>query len=133
MNDKQHDIDAEFRALVFDDANTLQKPPCECNCNSGPYRHADRLCNAPAVAHVALHRWGDCDKPADWDGPAEQVDADGNICAVMCTRCANFAWQAATQNIRKLRGVIPHGVVPHCPSCGRPTVEPADICKVTAL
>jgi hypothetical protein len=133
VNDKQHDIDAEFRNIVFGDGLPPAKPMCECNCNSGPYRHADRLCGRHAVVHVALHRWADCDKPADWDGPAAQVDVDGNICAVMCARCANFAVQAAKQSIRKLAGAFPSGVIPHCPSCGRPTIEAADICKVTTL
>lgn len=133
MSDKQQDVDAAFRAIVFDDVNTMDRPPCECKCDSGPYRHADRRCGRLAVAHVAAHRWGVCDKPADWDGPAAPVDADGNICAVMCQECAQFALQAAWVAVRRIRGAMPAGVVPHCPSCSRPTVEAADLCKVTKL
>lgn len=114
-------IDQEFAELIGEQFPAGDQPRCE-------------RCGSPAVAHVAMHRWGDCDAPADdqWDKP-ESVDADGNICALMCRECTGSAMATAELGIRKVRAATPAGIVPHCPTCSRPTVEASDICQVTPL
>lgn len=132
----EHDaeLEAMFRDIV-EPEEIDRRPPCECKCDSGAGMHSDRRCGQRATHLVALHRWGFCTDPPDTEGyrKPENVDTDGNICAVMCPRCANNAERVAQNNIRQMLATMPAGVIPPCPTCGRPTEKAEDICETRPI
>ena len=107
-------ITATFNDIV---RTELAAPMCECKCN-GLEPHADRLCNARATVLVAMHRFGFCNEPPTAGGVRnpENVDADGNLTAYMCTRCANHAYAVARYKVDQLHAMP---VPPVCPTCHR--------------
>lgn len=105
---------------------------CECRCDDKFAPHADRLCDRPATVLIAVHRFGFCrDEHSD---PGE-VDADGNVCRVMCQRCAQHNVQVAKLMIRKMLSQLPPGLrtQPHCPTCQRPAARADDIVEMRPL
>lgn len=125
------DIRRVFNDLARTELTTAIQPMCECNC-TGDTPHADRLCGARAVVLVGLHRWGWCDEPADAGGTKhpENVDAEGNLTAMMCQRCARHAVTVAGLHVRQL---AVSGQPMECPTCRKPVERALDIAKVTPL
>lgn len=126
------DRDDAFAAIAAD--LTFTDPPapkCECRCHLSPIPHGDGRCDQPAACHVACHLWGECEHPDGVDEAA--VDPDGNLCAVMCRRCATTARSIAERQIDALIAHTRAGTTPHCPACGRPTVTADDICEIRAM
>lgn len=130
MSDHMPDdaIKSAFNDLVRTDL-AAPAPECECKCN-GAEPHADRLCHKRATVLVALHRWGWCDEaiPADAADPAA-YDADGNLTALMCDKCAEWAVAVARRNITKVLDEIPAGGRAECPTCHRVTTRWQDIAE----
>ncbi|OCB44719.1 hypothetical protein A5721_18795 [Mycobacterium vulneris] len=102
----------------------MSPPVCECKCD-GLEPHADRPCTASqggprrrATTLVALHMVGMCDMNRDGVRPPD-VDQLGNLCAYMCTPCADHAYAVSRRKVEQLRSMFPVGVTPRCPTCGR--------------
>lgn len=140
MADHERITDADILARLAEQINDiarvdapLEAPMCECKCTGSIEPHSDRPCNRYATKFVRLHRWGFCEDNPDADGYAkpENVDADGNITAYMCSRCAGHALAIAWRNIRQCYANIPPGAgPPRCPTCNRPTTRGEDICGI---
>ncbi|QBQ71271.1 hypothetical protein SEA_DAEGAL_75 [Mycobacterium phage Daegal] len=100
-----------------------ERPRCECAC-TGANPHADRLCNGfhgqrrLATQMVAIHVVGSC------NAPAPDIDPDGNLCAFMCTPCANHAYAVTRRKINELLAILPPGSAPVCPTCHRDIARP---------
>lgn len=109
----------------------IEAPPCECLCTSPSAPHADIPCDRRATTMVAIHAWGCCNEP-DPVTP-EAMDADGNLCVLMCGRCARHAEQRAAHNVKKLIERIPEGLPLACPTCGRPTTRTSDLVELRPM
>lgn len=116
------DVRRRFNDLVRTEL-AAPRPACECRC-TGEEPHADRPCTAapgrrrPATTMVALHMYAMCNvRGAD-------IDANGNLCAYMCSRCADHAMEVAR---RKVGILAVSGQPMECPTCRKPILEAADI------
>lgn len=121
-------LETDFLAIVEpEDIDT--RPWCCCACDTGVGMHADRRCGQRATTVVAMHQWGSCTDPTE----AGDVDADGNVCSVMCKGCADHTMQVARAAVRIMLATMPAGITPRCPTCGRPTETAEDICETRPI
>lgn len=112
-------------------AGIVEPPRCECRCHLSPIPHGDGRCERPASKHVACHLWGECDHPENV--LETDIDPDGNLCTVMCQRCAELALVISERRIAAVIDHTPPHATPCCPTCNRPTVTAADICEIRAM
>jgi len=127
MNDLSDD---EVLRRLNDIARTdapVRSPQCEA-------RFDGRQCPHTAVVLVRLHRWGECEDPADDAADAARIDPVGNVTAYMCQPCSGQALIAGWKKIRELQERIPRNLWPiHCPTCKRPTNRGEDIVQIEAI